>query len=107
MDPDARDANGYLYSGYPSERAKTYQKLLNESWPEHYPNGAGHARNVKTQPNDKRIPVTVRIVWECDGEEFREGVADRWTATHVHVSLGDQRLQVPGIWVLAADVRRR
>jgi hypothetical protein len=30
-----------------------------------------------------------------------------WTRTHVCVASGDERLQVPFVWLIAADVRRR
>lgn len=107
---DARDARGRRYDEYPAERAKLYQKVLNTSWPQKDKTGH-HARDIKHAqlPDGKpwRIPVTVRIVWEKDGEEFVEGIADRWTKSHAHVEVSDRRLHIPGVWVLARDVRRR
>lgn len=99
-----RDAQGVSYGSYPAERAKHYQKVLNQSWPLRHPDGSSHARGIDTRP---AIDVTVRLVLERDGETFLDGQADRWTKTHVHVSLSDPRLQVNGAWVLAEDVKRR
>lgn len=54
------------------------------------------------------IPVTVRIVWEGDGEEYVEGTARRWDDGHVYVEVRDQRrLQGNGVWVKPQDVYRR
>lgn len=81
-----------------------HQDVLNESWPYRRPDGSTHAIGIPTRPG---IDVDVRIVWKRDGEQWVPGVADRWTQPHVHVSVSDERLPVPGIWVLARDVRRR
>lgn len=101
-----RDANGYPYASYPAERAKLHQKVLNESWPLRDRDGF-HARGIEPQPIERHIPVTVRIVFERDDETFLEGVATRWTRSHVFVELVDPRLRQMFIWVLARDVRRR
>lgn len=106
MDPSARDANGYLYSGYPAERAKLHQTVLNESWPQRDSKGF-HARDIPHQPVEKHLKVTVRLVFATDGETFLDGRATRWTRSHVFVELADPRLAVMFVWVLARDVRRR
>lgn len=53
------------------------------------------------------IPVTVRILWEHDGEEHIETLALDWTNTAVRVRLHDLRHQVKAVWVAPGDVRRR
>lgn len=53
------------------------------------------------------IDVTVRVVWERDGEEKLNGVATRWTADRVYVELADPRIGTTGIWVAPSDVVRR
>ncbi|MFC6706881.1 hypothetical protein [Flexivirga alba] len=61
-------------------------------------------RRVPTRP---RIPVEVRLVW-ADGEEQVPGQAIRWTGRHVFVAVWHPRVTpVHGVWVDAADVRRR
>ena len=87
----------------PADQASRWQRALNESWP--YRNKGGyHARGIPDQVHP--ITVEVRIVWARDGEEWVTGRADRWIETHVHVSVNDDRLQVPGVWVRPGDVRR-
>lgn len=82
------------------------QRVLNESWPLlDRCTGQWHARGIPDQPDP--IPVTVRVVFETDGEVSLDGLAIRWTKTHVRVSVGDRRLITHGVWVLAEDVRRR
>ncbi|WP_435744870.1 hypothetical protein [Nocardioides sp. SYSU DS0663] len=79
------------------------QQVLNTSWPLKDDDGP-HARGIKDQEHP--IPVRVRLVFEHDGEELLPGTAQRWTKTHVYVRVGDPRMQVAGVWVLAEDVRR-
>jgi hypothetical protein len=55
------------------------QNILNESFP---PN----ARDILDQRNP--IPVSVRVVWERDGEEWIDGTATRWTDRVVFVEFG-------------------
>lgn len=74
-----------------------WQRVLNESWP---PN----PRDIKNRP---AIAVTVRIVFERDGEQLLEAQAVRWTGRHVYCEVHDARLQATGAWVDAADVVRR
>jgi len=33
------------------------------------------------------IPVTARVVWERDGEEWVDGLALRWDSDHVYVEI--------------------
>ena len=54
-------------------------------------------------PNPK---VTVRLVWEHDGEETRETEAWAWTRDLVLVYVRDTRVQVNGAWLAAQDVQR-
>jgi hypothetical protein len=80
------------------------QKPRNEAWP--LLDGARrHAEGIRDQPNP--IPATVRVDFPADGEEWLEGMATRWTRTHVYVVVADPRLAVLGLWVLATDVRRQ
>lgn len=53
------------------------------------------------------IPVTVRIVWARDGEEYLQGQATRWDAEHVYVRISDDRCQSNGVWLKPIDVYRR
>lgn len=82
------------------------QTILNEAWPQTDQHGGRHARDIPNQP--KHIPVTVRLVFEHDGETTLPGSAARWTRTHVYVtSINDRRVLNHAVWVLATDVRRR
>lgn len=53
------------------------------------------------------VPVTVRVRWADDGEEELAGEAYGWTVPLVLVTVDDPRSAFRGIWVPAADVRRR
>jgi hypothetical protein len=102
-----RDANGYRYDEYPAARAELHQQILNQSWPERDAGGF-HARNIHDQPVDRHLDVTVRVVFERDGEVLIPGRATRWNRSHVFVTaINDPRVPRPGVWVLARDVRRR
>lgn len=94
---------GDAYGGPPPHR--NWQRVLNQSWPLRDDKGQPHARGIKDV--DHPIPVTVRIIWEHDGEEHLDGIATRWHGRSVHVAISDWRAQVQGVWVDAADVRRR
>lgn len=75
------------------------QRLLNESWPAH-PRGFPHA--------PERVPVIVRLDWEHDGPEWRDGHAIKWDRRHVYVTVRDRRLHgAQGVWVDPSDVQRR
>jgi hypothetical protein len=79
---------------------RAWQTVLNEVWPE----------NPMAFSDHPGIPVTVRIRWGRDGEEWRDGTAKRWDAEHVYVEVDDypkHRLMDHGVWVRPADVRRR
>lgn len=69
-------------------------------------------RNARPIPprksqHDCLIPVTARIVWERDGEERIETTAEAWAGRDVFVMIDDRRWRLGGVWVDAADVRRR
>ena len=53
------------------------------------------------------VPITARIVWTDDGEEFVETVAAGWTGRNVYVRMPDRRYRFTSVWLDAADVRRR
>ena len=75
------------------------QRLLNESWP---------PQSATIRNADEPIPVTARLVWADDGEEWVESRAMRWRGRHVFVALHDRRNgYVQGVWIDASDVRRR
>jgi hypothetical protein len=107
--PD-RGSGPYL-DGQPLTAERLHQKILNRSWPQRDAAGL-HARDVhpaKHADNTPwRIDVDVRLELEHDGQVVLAGVAERWNATHVFVAgINDPRVPPPGVWVLAADVRRR
>ncbi len=58
-------------------------------------------------PASVPLPVTARLVWECDGVEQLETVAWAWTTRAVLVELHDRRRQTIGVWIPVADVSRR
>lgn len=97
-----RHMAGDAYGGPNPPRGR--QDVLNETWPLVDDKGKRHARGI---PNREPIPVTVRVVFESDGETWLDGDADRWHGRCVHVSVIDPRLRVNGVWVDAADVKRR
>lgn len=53
------------------------------------------------------IPVTARIAWARDGEEQLDTVAIAWSGRIVLVRIEDPRRQTNGVWLDAADVKRR
>jgi hypothetical protein len=82
------------------EHVRKWQTVLNACWPD-------DPASFRDHPG---IPVTVRIQWGRDGEEWRDGIAKRWDAEHVWVEVDDyprHRLSSRGVWVRPADVRRR
>lgn len=84
---------------YGTPRAGQPQRVENESWPPK--DVVGRIRNHAS------IPVTVRLVWEYDGEERLAGTATRWHERCVYVEIRDTRLRTTGVWVDAGDVQRR
>jgi hypothetical protein len=105
-----RGSGPYLY-GRPLTAERLHQKILNRSWPQRDADGF-HARDVHPAKHADdtpwRIDVDVRLEFEHDGQVVLAGVAERWNATHVFVAgINDPRVPPPGVWVLAADVRRR
>lgn len=106
-----RDANGYAYDDYPASRLARAQKVLNEDWPYRDDKGR-HARGIGDEPADAQHPITVRLVFEDDGEVFLPGTAVRWTRrprdqAHVYAAVSDPRLPSFCVWVRAGDVTRR
>lgn len=79
------------------------QDVLNAKWPLRHPDGRYHAIGIPDRPP---IPAHVRVVFEHDGEVWLTGNATRWHGRCVFVLVYDKRLQVPGVWVDASDVRR-
>lgn len=88
----------------PDPGHKPHQRVLNVSWPLHDENGP-HARGI----GDMRpsVPAQARIVFEHDGQVIVDCTAVRQHGDHVCVYLHDDRLQVPYVWLAAADVRPR
>jgi hypothetical protein len=70
--------------------------VLNMHWP----------RKPASFKDHDPIPVTVRVVWAQDGEEYLPGEAVRWDADHVYVRIDDARCGGNGVWVKPADVYR-
>jgi hypothetical protein len=62
---------------------------------------------MPTHRLDPPVPVTARIVWEDDGEEFIETEAAGWSGRLVYVRVPDRRYRLTSVWLDAADVRRR
>jgi hypothetical protein len=56
---------------------------------------------------DPPMPVTARIVWADDGEEWFETEAAGWTGRHVYVRMPDRRYRFTSVWLDASDVKRR
>ncbi|MFC7021670.1 hypothetical protein ACFQHV_00900 [Promicromonospora thailandica] len=57
---------------------------------------------------DCRVLVTARIVWEIDGEEYRDTLAYAWAPRRlVLVEVLDDRRLTHGVWLHVSDVRRR
>jgi hypothetical protein len=77
-----------------------WQRARNERFPP-----PAIARRLRDQ--SKPIPVTARVVWERDGEEWIDGTAIRWDQRHVLVRLDDRRCSTIGFWLAPEDVRRR
>jgi len=61
-------------------------------------------------PDQGRIPVTARIVWSIEGEQYVDADATRWTKTQVFVrssGISARLAGTEGVWINAADVVRR
>jgi hypothetical protein len=91
----AAHSNDYGIPHHPER----FQDVTNSSWP---------APEVASRRSDHAaIPVTVRIVWDRDGETQLDGTATRWVGQHVFVRFTDERSRLGFAWVDAGDVRRR
>lgn len=54
------------------------------------------------------VPVRARIVWERDGEEFRDTIAYAWGPhSVVLVEVLDDRRDTIGVWLHVSDAPRR
>jgi hypothetical protein len=53
------------------------------------------------------VPITARIVWADDGEEYIETEAIGWSGQNVYVRLPNRRYRLTSVWLDAADVTRR
>lgn len=95
MSSPSRDLR-YGAAGAPADWQ--YQKVSNTEWP---PTGVARLLEERSP-----VPVTARIVWEADAEEWVVGSATRWLRPVVFVQLSDHRLSGAGVWLPAADVRR-
>ncbi|PSL05927.1 hypothetical protein CLV30_10379 [Haloactinopolyspora alba] len=76
---------------------RAQRRVLNKHWPR--------------RPRDFRkhrpgIPVTARVVWERDGEEYIDATAVRWDTDHVYVEFVDNRLGANGTWLKPSDIYR-
>lgn len=87
-----------MRDGKQPEHVARWQEVLNHHWP---------ARPTEIKDRDCSIPVRARLVWEHDGEEFRDGLAKRWDEGHVYVEIVDVRLSTNGVWLKPGDVYRR
>jgi hypothetical protein len=72
------------------------QKILNDT-------GARKPEHTFHQP----VPITARIVWADDGEEYIETEAIGWSGQNVYVRLPNRRYRLTSVWLDAADVTRR
>lgn len=79
-----------------------YQQVLNASWPLVDKDGNPHANGI---PDQDPRPVRARLVFERDGETVLDGLAQRWTDTHVFVRVPDTRVQIAAVWLRLEDVR--
>lgn len=50
------------------------------------------------------MPVTARIVWEDDGEEYIDTEAAGWGGQLVYVRMPDRRYRLTSVWLDAVDV---
>ena len=82
------------------DRPDPTQEILNRRWPR------DHA-SIPDRPYPQWVRVTARIHWERDGVEWVEGSVKRWTSEYVYVTFPDYRMRRDGVWLEAADVKRR
>jgi hypothetical protein len=72
------------------------QAILNDT-------GARQPEHTFRQP----VPITARVVWADDGEEYIETEALGWSNGEVYVRLPDRRYRLTSVWLDVADVKRR
>ena len=88
----------------PEPGHKPHQNVTNTSWPLADEQGP-HARDIKDLP--RPVPARARLVLEDDGQVIVDCQAVRQHGDHVCIYSGDDRLQVPYVWLRAQDVRPR
>lgn len=71
------------------------QKIMNTHWP---------ARPADIKHHSPGLPVTARIVWAEDAEQYVEAKATRWDSGHIYVEFRDPRLDTAGVWLKPHDV---
>jgi hypothetical protein len=62
---------------------------------------------VPTHRLEPPVPISARVLWDRDGEEWIETEALGWTGGEVYVRMSDPRYRLRAVWLDAADVRRR
>lgn len=92
MTPGLYDVPSY------DDLARQHQAILNER-----PIPPFHLQHLDRQ----HIPVTIRVVWERDGQQLIDTLAWDWVDRDVRVDILDRRWQVTAVWIDAGDVRRR
>lgn len=81
--------------------------------PIHFSGSALQWQNVRNslpardRPARPKLPVRARLVWETDGEEWKDGQALRLDADGpaIFVELSDKRCKFTGVWLHPDDVR--
>jgi hypothetical protein len=86
------------YGAFGAPSTWTFQKVRNVEYP---PDGVPRLLRERDA-----IPVSARVVWEQDGEEWISGRAVKWVRPVVFVLISDERHGGAGLWLPAADVRR-
>ena len=79
-------------------RPDRFQDITNQWWP---------PPEVAQRLTDHAdIPVSVRIVWQKDGETWLDGTVTHWAGKCVFVRFVDERSRLGFAWADAGDVRR-
>lgn len=81
--------------------------------PVHFTGSAPKWQNVtnslpaRDKPTRTKIPVRARLVWEQDGEEWKDGHALRLDTAGpaIFVELQDKRCRFTGVWLHPDDVQ--
>lgn len=61
---------------------------------------------ARDRPDQAKLPVLARLVWEQDGEEWKAGNALRLdlSGPAIFVELSDKRCKFTGVWLHPDDV---